>query len=364
MFKRLLAALTSVALLAVVAACSTADGAATTARQKAGVAMPTTTSDRWVKDGEAVQAQLQALGYDVTLLYAEDDVPLQVQQVGQLIDEGVELLIIGSVDGTALKDELARANEKNIPIIAYDRLIRDSDAIDYYATFDNYQVGVLQATSLLQGLGVLDAQGQPTNTTDTFAVELFAGSPDDNNATVFYNAAMSILQPYLDNGTLTVPSGQSDFESIAIQAWSAETGGQRMASLLSANSEVLDGVLSPYDGISRAIIVELKNVGYGTGAKPLPVVTGQDAELDSVKSLVAGEQTSTIYKDTRQLAEVAVLMGHYLLQGKEPEVNDTTSYDNGVKVVSSYLLAPRLVTADNYKAAVVDTGYYSEDELS
>lgn len=360
MFRRLLAALLSATLIAALAACGSNEGSA----QKAGVAMPTTTSDRWVKDGEAVQAQLEALGYDVTMLYAEDDVPTQVEQVGQLIDEGVELLIIGSVDGTALKAELDRAEAAGIPIIAYDRLIRDSGAVDYYATFDNFQVGVQQGTALLQGLGVLDAAGLPTKTTETFNVEVFAGSPDDNNATVFYNGAMSVLQPYFDNKTLNIPSGEVAFDTVAIQAWSAETGGERMASLLSGNSDTLDGVLSPYDGISRAIIDELKNAGYGTAAKPLPTVTGQDAELDSVKSIAAGEQSSTIYKDTRQLAEVAVLMGHQILQGQTPEVNDTASYDNGVKVIPSYLLSPLLVTADNYRAAVVETGYYTEDQLS
>lgn len=364
MFKRLLAALTSVALLAVVAACSTADGAATTARQKAGVAMPTQLLERWIRDSQEVEAQLEALGYDVTLLYADDDVPLQVQQVGQLIDEGVELLIIGAVDGSALKDELARAKAAGIPVIAYDRLIRDSDAVDYYATFDNYQVGVLQGTHLLQELGVLDSNGTPTNTADTFAIEIFAGSPDDNNATVFYTAAMSVLQPYIDAGTLVVPSGETAFEAVATAAWDNNTAGERMASLLSSNDTPLDAVLSPNDGIARAVLEQSKSAGYGTSSQPLPVVTGQDAEVDSVKSLVAGEQASTIYKDTRQLAEVAVLMGHYLLQGKQPEVNDTTSYDNGTKVVPSYLLPPRLVTVENYRESLIETGYLSEDELS
>lgn len=175
---------------------------------------------------------------------------------------------------------------------------------------------------------------------------------------------MSVLQPYIDAGTLVVPSGETAFEAVATAAWDNNTAGERMASLLSSNDTPLDAVLSPNDGIARAVLEQSKSAGYGTSSQPLPVVTGQDAEVDSVKSLVAGEQASTIYKDTRQLAEVAVLMGHYLLQGKQPEVNDTTSYDNGTKVVPSYLLPPRLVTVDNYRESLIETGYLSEDELS
>ncbi|SDC85727.1 putative multiple sugar transport system substrate-binding protein [Sanguibacter gelidistatuariae] len=335
--------------------------------QLVGVAMPTTTSLRWIEDGNNVKAQLEDLGYAVELVYAENDVPTQVAQVEAMISHGADLLIIGSVDGTALKDQLASAAAAGIPIISYDRLIRDSPDVDYYATFDNLRVGTQQATSLLQGLGVLDAAGEPTGAAGPFAIEVFAGSPDDNNATVFYEGAFAVLQPYIDSGVLVIPSGETDFQTIAIQAWDPVLGGERMDALLSttytSSTEVIDGILSPYDGISRAVIESLKTAGYGTGDRPLPVVSGQDAELPSVQSIIAGEQYSTIYKDTRQLAEVTVAMGDALLKGAEPETNDITSYDNGTGIVPTYLLGPLVVTQATYQSILVGGGYYTEDEL-
>ncbi|WP_159808999.1 multiple monosaccharide ABC transporter substrate-binding protein [Cellulomonas citrea] len=346
------------------AATPTPSGAAA---QLVGVAMPTTTSTRWVADGKNVSAQLTALGHRVDLRYAQDDVPTQVAQVQAMIDEGADALIIGAVDGTALKDVLAQAGKRHIPVISYDRLIRDSPDVDYYATFDNLRVGVQQATSLLQGLGVLDATGAPTGARGPYSIELFAGSPDDNNATVFYDGAMSVLRPYLDSGVLVVPSGQTDFAAIATQAWSGKTAGARMRTLLptyyQGPGRRLDGVLSPYDGISIELLAAAGEIGYGTAAQPWPVVTGQDAEVASVKSIIAGQQYATVYKDTRQLAEVAVSMVEALLGGREPETNDTTSYDNGVKVVPSYLLRSQVVTKSSYQDVLVASGYYTQQEL-
>lgn len=333
-------------------------------RPLVGVAMPTTTSERWIGDGENVEAQLLALGYDVALEYAENDVPTQVAQLETMIADGADALVIGSIDGVALKGVLAEAAAADIPVIAYDRLINESPDVDYYATFDNARVGLQQATQLLQGLGVVDAAGEPTGKTGPFNVELFAGSTDDNNATVFYQGAMQVLQPYLDSGVLVVPSGETDFTTIAIDAWDPKNAAARMATLLPAYADRrLDGVLSPYDGISIAIIEAAKGAGYGTPAQPLPVVTGQDAELASAKSIGAGEQYGTVYKDTRQLAEVAVSMVRALLDGAEPETNDLTSYDNGVKVVPSYLLTPMVVDEQNYRQVLVDGGYYTAEEL-
>lgn len=332
-----------------------------------GVAMPTTTSLRWIEDGDNLKAQLEALGYQVDLQYAENDVPTQVDQLQSMIDAGADLLVVGSIDGTALTDQLAQAADAGIPVIAYDRLIRESPDVDYYATFDNFRVGTQQATSLLQGLGVLDDAGEPTGATGPYTIEVFAGSSDDNNATVFYEGAFSVLQPYLDAGVLQVPSGETDFATIAIEAWDAKVGGERMTRLLdgvyAGTDLVIDGVLSPYDGISIAIIDVLKGAGYGTPARPLPVVVGQDAEAPSIKSVIAGEQFSSIYKDTRQLAEVTVAMGDALLKGTAPEVNDVTSYDNGVTTVPTYLLAPVVVTATNYESLLVGGGYYTEEDL-
>jgi putative multiple sugar transport system substrate-binding protein len=361
MLKRIVLMFTSAALVAVIGGCGVTE---TTASQSVGVAMPTTQSPRWVKDGDSVKLQLETLGYNVDLTFAEDDVAVQQQQIDTMINDGVDLLIVGSIDGTALSSQLERAQSLSIPVISYDRLIQNTEAVDYYASFDNARVGEQQGTSLLQGLGVLDAAGEAIAGAGPFNVELFAGSPDDNNAHVFYDGMMQVIQPYLDNGTLVVPSGQTDFDSIAIAAWNPETGGERMAKLLSSNKDTLDGVLSPYDGISVAIIEELKKAGYGSGAKKLPIVTGQDGELEAAQSVLNGEMHSTIFKDTRQLAEAAVLMGHAVLQGRTPEVNDTSSYDNGSKLVPSLLLAPQLVTQTNATQSLVDSGYYTAEELS
>jgi putative multiple sugar transport system substrate-binding protein len=250
-------------------------------------------------------------------------------------------------------------------VISYDRLIRNSPDVGYYASFDNFEVGVQQATSLLTGLEVLDADGGAGPATEPLNIELFAGSPDDNNATFFFDGAMSVLQPHIDKGTLVVRSGQTDFRTIAILRWDPATAQRRMEDLLTSTygSGRVDGVLSPYDGLSIGILSALKSGGYGTAEQPYPVVTGQDAEVASVKSIIAGEQYSTIHKDTRELAKVAVEMADAVLTGGEPEVNNTEDYDNGEKVVPAFLLEPVIVDGTNYEEELVGTGYYTADQL-
>ncbi|GIH73895.1 multiple monosaccharide ABC transporter substrate-binding protein [Planobispora longispora] len=330
-----------------------------------GVTMPTKSSERWIHDGDNVKSSLEKLGYKVDLQYAENDIPTQVNQIENQITKGAKVLIVASIDGTAITTQLQQAADKKIPVIAYDRLIRNSPNVDYYATFDNYKVGVQQATSLLVGLGLKKQDGSEGDAKGPFNVEIFAGSPDDNNATFFYNGAMDTLKPYIDKGTLVVKSGETDFKTVAILRWDPATAQKRMEDLITkAYSDAkVQGVLSPYDGLSIGILSALKSSGYGTADQPYPVVTGQDAEVASVKSIIAGEQYATIYKDTRQLAEVTVKMADALLKGGKPEVNNTTDYDNGNKVVPSYLLEPVIVYKDNYKQALVDTGYYTEDQL-
>lgn len=346
---------------------STAGGGAATKGDLIGVAMPTKSSERWINDGNNVKSQLEALGYKVDLQYAEDDIPTQVNQIDTMITKGAKVLIIASIDGTAITSQLEQAKSNGIKVIAYDRLIRNSANVDYYTTFDNFKVGVQQATSLLTGLGILDASGKDTGKTGPLNIELFAGSPDDNNATFFYNGAMSILKPYIDKKVLVVKSGQTDFKTIATLRWDPATAQSRMENLLTstyADGSKVAGVLSPYDGLSIGILGALKGVGYGTAAQPYPIVTGQDAEAASVKSIIKGEQYSTIYKDTRELAKVTVAMTDAILKGQEPKVTDTKTYDNGVKVVPSYLLESRIITKDNYKKVLVDGGYYTEAQLS
>jgi len=325
-----------------------------------GIAMPTKSSARWIADGDNLVKALTAAGYTTDLQYAEDDIPTQVSQVENMITKGAKALVIAAIDGTTLTDTLQKAADSGIKVLAYDRLIRNSKNVDYYTTFDNFKVGVLQATSIVQSLG-LDA-----GKTGPFNLELFAGSPDDNNAGFFFNGAMSILQPYIDKGVLVVQSKQTAFpDQVGTLRWDGAAAQARMDNILATNyaDKRVDAVLSPYDGISRGIIASLKQVGYYTADKPAPVVTGQDAELPSVKSILAGEQTSTVFKDTRLLAASAAEMIGQMLSGQTVTVNDTKTYDNGVKVVPSHLLDMVLVTKDNVQKELVDSGYYTADQL-
>jgi len=323
-----------------------------------GIAMPTQSSQRWIQDGGNMKKILEERGYRVDLQYAEDNIDAQVAQLENMITKGVNCLVIASIDGESLTNVLKKAAEADIPVIAYDRLIRNSAHVSYYATFDNYKVGVQQGGYIVEKLGLKDGKGP-------FNIEIFAGSPDDNNAYFFFNGAMDQLNPYIDNGQLVVRSGQTDFDQVATLRWDGATAQQRMDNIITAHytGANVDAVLSPYDGISIGILSALKSAGYGRAGKALPIVTGQDAELPSVKSILAGEQTHTVFKDTRTLALRAVNMVDAVLQGKEAEVNDTKTYDNGVKVVPSYLEEPVSVDITNYKEALIDTGYYTEDEL-
>ncbi|CAO3411258.1 multiple monosaccharide ABC transporter substrate-binding protein [Azospirillum largimobile] len=323
-----------------------------------GIAMPTKSSARWIDDGNNMVKYFQEKGYKTDLQYAEDDIPNQLAQIENMVTKNNKVLVIAAIDGTTLTDVLQKAAEQGVKVIAYDRLIRGSANVDYYATFDNFQVGVLQAAYIEKALGLKEGKGP-------FNIELFGGSPDDNNAYFFYNGAMSVLQPYIDSGKLKVGSGQVGMDKVSTLRWDGAVAQSRMDNLLSAyyGNKKLDAVLSPYDGISIGIISSLKGVGYGTPQQPMPVVTGQDAEIPSVKSILAGEQRSTVFKDTRELAKVTVGMVDDLLAGRTPQVNDTKTYDNGKKVVPSYLLKPVSVDATNWKQVLVDGGYYKESQI-
>lgn len=323
-----------------------------------GLAMPTKSSERWIADGQNMAKQFRKAGYKADLQFGDDKVENQVAQVENMIAKGHRLLVIAAIDGAALTDVLQRAADAKIPVIAYDRLILGTENVDYYASFDNERVGELQGTYLAEKLGLKDDKNEKAN------VEYFAGSPDDNNTKYFWDGAMKVLRPYVDSGQLTVRSKQTKMSQATTLRWDGGTAQKRMDDLLSKNygSDRVDGVLSPYDGISIGVISALKSAGYGTGEKPYPVVTGQDAELASVKSIIRGQQTQTVFKDTRKLAEQAVRMSDAVLRGKKPKVNNTEDYDNGKKVVPSFLLDPVSVDKSNTEL-LVETGYYTAGQL-
>jgi putative multiple sugar transport system substrate-binding protein len=323
-----------------------------------GVAMPTKTSTRWVNDGNSMVAALAAKGYKSDLQYADDDIPNQLAQIENMITKGVKMLVIASIDGTTLSNALQKAADKGIKVVAYDRLIVGSKNVDYYTTFDNFQVGVLQAQSLEKALGLKEGKGP-------FNIELFGGSADDNNAFFFYDGAMSVLQPYIDKGKLVVQSKQVGMKQVSTLRWDGAVAQARMDNLLSAyyGNKRVDAVLSPYDGLSIGILSSLKGVGYGSPKQPYPFVSGQDAEVPSVKSIIRKEQYSTIFKDTRELAKVTANLVDAVLSGKTPEINDTKTYNNKVKVVPSYLLKPVPVDLSNYKAVLIGSGYIKEEQL-
>ncbi len=333
---------------------------AATAQDKGtvGVSMPTKSSARWIADGDNMVKALTAKGYKVDLQYADNDIPNQLAQIENMITKKEKVLVIAAIDGTTLSGALQKAADAGIKVISYDRLIRGSGNVDYYATFDNFQVGVQQAQSIEKALGLKEGKGP-------FNIELFGGSADDNNAFFFYNGAMSVLKPYIDSGKLVVQSKQMGMDKVSTLRWEASVAQSRMDNLLSAfyTQKKVDAVLSPYDGLSIGIIASLKGVGYGSKDLPMPVISGQDAEVPSVKSIIAGEQTSTIFKDTRELAKVAAGMVDAVLSGGKPEINDTKTYENGVKVVPSYLLKPVPVDKSNWKEALIDTGYYKADQF-
>jgi putative multiple sugar transport system substrate-binding protein len=322
-----------------------------------GIAMPTKSSARWIADGESMVRQFRDAGFRTDLQYAEDDIPNQLAQIENMIVKGVDVMVIAAIDGTTLYSALENAHASGVRVVAYDRLIRGSPYVDYYATFDNFEVGVQQASSLIEGMK--NRGDGPWN------IELFGGSPDDSNAYFFYDGAISVLQPLLDSGQVKIPSGQTGMDKVGTLRWDGATAQARMDNLLSAHytDKTLDGVLSPFDGISIGILSSLKGVGYGSGDMPMPIVTGQDAELPSVKSILAGEQYSSIFKDTRELARVTVGMVEALLRGGEPEINDTSTYDNGEKVVPAFLLEPVPVDASNWQPILVESGYYSLEQV-
>jgi putative multiple sugar transport system substrate-binding protein len=348
----------AVSLALTLSACGGETSQSSSERGTIGIAMPTRASERWLTDGKSVVEDLKSKGYKTELLYGEDNPQTQVSQIKKLIKQDVDALIVAAIDNKSLNGALEQAAAAKIPVISYDRLILGTKNVDYYVSFDNEQVGRLQARHIIEKLGLEDGKGP-------FNIELFAGSPDDNNTKYFFDGAMHLLQPYLDNKQLVVRSGQTEMEKITTLRWDGPTAQKRMTQVLaqSYGSRKVDAVLSPYDGISIGVLTALKAAGYGTAAKPLPVITGQDAELASVKSIIAGEQSQTVFKDLRQLAEVAANMADDILTGETPELNNRRAYKNGVKAVPAYLLQPISVDKSNYEYVLAASDLYTDEEL-
>ena len=362
--KRLLAIGLIVAMTASLAACSSeGSGGATSGSDdkqteagsgKIGVAMPTKDLQRWNQDGENMKKQLEDAGYEVDLQFANNDIATQVSQIENMISGGCDLLVIGSIDGESLGTPLATAEEQGIPVISYDRLIMNTTAVKYYATFDNYLVGQKQGEYLVDALD-LENQAGPFN------IEIFTGDPGDNNVNFFFGGAMDVLQPYIDEGKLVVQSGQTTKEQCATADWSTEKAQSRMDAILSSNyaDKQLDAVLCSND--STALGVENSLEANYTGE--WPIITGQDCDMPNVKNIVAGKQAMSVFKDTRLLAEQTVKMVDAIMGGEEAEVNDTESYDNGTGVIPTYLCEPTVVTIDNYEEMLIDSGYYEASDI-
>lgn len=347
--KKRLVVLTAMLAVAAMGTMANAEG------EKIGVAMPTQDLQRWNQDGSNMKAELEAKGYEVDLQYAGNDSATQASQIENMIANGDQLLVVASIDGDSLGTVLAQAKEANIPVIAYDRLIMNTDAISYYATFDNYLVGKTQGEYLVDALDLENADGP-------FNLEIITGDPGDNNVNFFYGGAMDVLQPYLDEGKLVVPSGQIAKEEVATANWATDAAQSRFENILSSNyadGTNLDAVLASND--STALGVENALAANYTGE--YPIITGQDCDIANVANIVAGKQAMSVFKDTRALASQVVEMVDAIISGEEVPVNDTETYDNGTGIIPSYLCEPVAVTQDNYKEMLIDSGYYTEDQI-
>lgn len=358
--KKIFLIVSTLAATALLASCGASGGKkeGKASSQTIGISMPSKALERWEKDGNFMKEQFEQKKYKTDVQYAQDSVPTQVSQIENMITKNVDVLVVAPIDGEALSDVIKKAKKQKIRVLAYDRLIMHTDGIDYYATFDNFKVGELQGQYIVDKLDLNNQKGP-------FNVELFGGAPDDNNAKFFYEGAMSVLKPYIEDKKIVVKSGQTEFNKIAIKNWDGATAQARMDNLLSSayTKDNVDAVLAPNDAVAMGVVSSLKGVGYGKDDRPMPIITGQDAEAASVKSIISGNQTMTVFKNTQKLAEAAVKMVDEMVKDEEVDVNDTDTYDNGEKVVPTYLLEPVVADKDNYKERLIDSGYLKESEI-
>ena len=325
---------------------------------KVGVSMPTKDLQRWNQDGEYMEKLLGEAGYEVELQYASNDVPTQLNQVETMIDDGCAVIVIAAIEGSSLGAALDKAAEKGVKVIAYDRLLMDNANVDYYATFDNFKVGVVQGQFVEEALDLANAEGP-------FAFEFTAGDPGDNNAGFFFNGAMSVLKPYIDAGKITVKSGQTEFADVATPTWKTDVAQKRAEDILTANyadGTKIDAWVCSNDSTALGVTNALED-NYDVDTLGWPIITGQDCDIANTKNMIAGKQSMSVFKDTRTLAAQVVKMVGQILAGEEVDVNDTETYNNNVKVVPSFLCDPVFADVNNYKELLIDSGYYTEDQL-
>ena len=323
--------------------------------EKVGVSMPTKDLQRWNQDGDNMQAKLTEAGYEVDLQYASNDVQQQLNQVTNMINNGCTVVVIAAIEGSSLGSALDLAKEKGVTVIAYDRLLMESDAVNYYATFDNYMVGTVQGTYIKEQLDLDNAAGP-------FYMEVTAGDPGDNNAFYFYNGAIDVLKPYIEAGKLIIKSGQVEFNDVATPTWKTEVAQNRAESILDtfyADGSNIDVWLCSND--STALGVE--NALDAKYDGEWPIITGQDCDISNVKNMIAGKQSMSVFKDTRTLADQVVKMVGQILNGETVDVNDTTTYNNNVITVPAFLCSPVFADVNNYEALLIESGYYTADQL-
>ena len=322
--------------------------------EKVGVSMPTKDLQRWNQDGENMKNLLEEAGYEVDLQFASNDVQQQLNQVTNMINNGAKVVIISAVEGSSLGSALDLAKEKGVTVIAYDRLLMESDAVSYYATFDNYKVGTVQGTYIKEALDLDNAAGP-------FNLEVTAGDPGDNNALYFYQGAIDVLKPYIDAGKLVVKSGQLEFADVATPTWKTEVAQNRATSVLAnyADGSDIDAWLCSNDSTALGVINALEDNYDGKW----PIITGQDCDKSNVKKMIEGKQSMSVFKDTRTLAAQVVKMVGQILKGETVDVNDTTTYNNNVITVPSFLCEPVFGSADNYMELLIESGYYTLEDI-
>ena len=333
---------------------------------KIGISMPTQSLERWNRDGAYLDSEFQAAGYETILTFSDNDSGKQVNDIQNMLADGVDLLIVAAIDGEALNTAMDEAAEANVPVIAYDRLIMNV-AVSYYVSFDNYTVGKLQGEFVVEQLDLENAGDKVYN------MEFTAGDPADNNAGYFYNGAMDVLKPYIDAGTLNVVSGQTDFDTVATAQWSTDTALERAQNVLSsyyADGTQLDVWVCSNDstalGVAQAITSD-----YAGGNSVL--ITGQDGDEANLKNIVDGIQTMTVYKNVSNEAVVTLSLAQSIIKGDTVDasltdafaiecVYDTESYETSEgNKCPSFLLVPNVITKDNLQE-LVDTGLYTMGE--